>query len=222
MTYLNRKDNMRQVTQTYTVYNYEDIMKPENATLREAIITKRREEIEELGLFDRCYQEPMLEQFQQELADKGFLNATIYYNGFGSQGDGACFDCDLFNLDLLLDQSNNIPEDRQALIKLVEDKLTIEISNIGPSMYVHEMTRRFCIVVDDIHDRELSNLIIVFANEIESLRRHYCNEMYTKLQDAYYELHSEKSILDWVQENNLEFYENGKLFVNDREVYPLQ
>lgn len=82
----------------------------------------------------------------QSIADRGFLNPEVYYSHSYSQGDGACFDCNMFNWDLLLEDLN-IPH-KSLFIKILEKGEILEPSIKKPdapfaSCYFHENCRRF-------------------------------------------------------------------------------
>ena len=42
---------MRQVTKTYTLYDYEDLIKEENLSIKELVLQKRREYIREMDIY---------------------------------------------------------------------------------------------------------------------------------------------------------------------------
>lgn len=83
-----------------------------------------------------------------EIADAGFLNPDVYFSYSNSQGDGACFDCEIFNWELLLEDLE-IPH-KQFFINYLKDGSNIEYGIRRPSAsfawhYYHERCRKFYI-----------------------------------------------------------------------------
>ena len=83
-----------------------------------------------------------------KIADAGFLNPDVYYEYNYSQGQGACFDCEIFNWELLL-EGLDIPH-KQFFIKYLEEGSNIEYGIRRPDAsfawhYSHERCREFYI-----------------------------------------------------------------------------
>ena len=45
-----------------------------------------------INIDDSSWYEPIIGDWTEELQQRGFENARILFSGFGSQGDGACFE----------------------------------------------------------------------------------------------------------------------------------
>lgn len=82
------------------------------------------------------------------IADTGFLNPEIEFSYSCSQGDGACFDCGMFNWELLLEDLD-IPH-KKFFIKYLEEGTNIDYGIRRPDAsfayhYSHERCRKFFI-----------------------------------------------------------------------------
>ena len=66
--------------------------------LQETILNNYRDiNVEDVSIYENN------DIHMQNLADKGFLNPTVYYDLSCCQGSGACFVCSEFELNLLLE-----------------------------------------------------------------------------------------------------------------------
>ena len=90
-----------------------------------------------------------------KIADAGFLNPDVYYDYSCSQGQGACFDCEIFNWELLLEDLD-IPH-KQLFIKLIENSPAITYGIRRPNAsyayhYCHERCRIFFLDWDSMFE----------------------------------------------------------------------
>lgn len=128
-----------------------------------------------------------------KIADAGFLNPEVYYNYSCSQGDGACFDCEIFNWDLLLEDLN-IPH-KQLFIKLIENSPAITYNIKHPDCsyayhYLHERCRVFDIEYTSHHEvLRFDKIICRIVRHIESKRLQLCLEAFSLICGA----------IDWLQ-----------------------
>jgi hypothetical protein len=149
--------------------------------------------------------------WKDKLNKIGFCNAEIYFSGFSSQGDGACFDNDSyhFDLNLLLKNVDLTDEEREKIYNLKDDfELTIE--RIG-FHYCHENTRVINLEQFYIEDEDSKNLLYHFENLLEDLRESLCVQIYEDLEKEYDYLTSDDAIYETLQANEYYFEENGKI-----------
>jgi hypothetical protein len=128
------------------------------------------EESQSLAEIWQC--DHLVDEFKERLEAIGFMEPEVWYSGFGSQGDGACFDA---KVDLKkVFKHLGIEYDPEK-----EDcDCAIDIIN---RHYNHEQTRRInyssCFLSDD-EDAEV-------LNKLETLRLELCKDFYRLLEDDY-------------------------------------
>lgn len=151
--------------------------------------------------------------WKEKLEKIGFCNAEIYFSGFGSQGDGACFDCQPYyiNLDLILNNLDFTDEEKEKIYNLKDCfNLTIE-KNSYANHYSHEETRYVNIDYLDVENEEDENLIGCLSEKLEDLRCNLCKQIYKDLEKEYDYLTSDDAIYETLQANEYYFEENGKI-----------
>lgn len=72
-------------TKELTVYSYSELSETAKEKARNWYIE---------NCCDYEWYDFILEDWKEKLAEIGFTNAKIYFTGFWSQGDGACFDAE--------------------------------------------------------------------------------------------------------------------------------
>lgn len=96
------------------------------------------------------------------IADAGFLNPDIYYVYDHCQGQGACFDCEIFNWELLLEDLD-IPH-KQFFINYLKDGSNIEYGIRRPDASSHGT------IIMNVVEHSISNLdmagIVEFAKSL--------------------------------------------------------
>lgn len=194
---------MRTMTKKYIIYDYNDLL----------IIPELKQKVLEkhwninLDWFDSDDNEYRL----QPIIEKGFLNPTIYYDLSCSQGSGACFECTDFNFELLLKDYNI--KHKKWIIDILENYCDSAINKRHyATFYTHLHTRYFDIFFNDTGEhKRLASLINKIDSYIEGIRQKTCNELYENLMAEYEYLTSEEGILETIQANEYEFYEDGTI-----------
>ena len=141
----------------------------------------------------------------------GFQKINIYYTGFGSQGDGACFT--FSNVDWKqCTTAFEIPISSNSL-KFLED--TVELRGVHNGLYYHEnsvsMEPYF---YEGVISSEIEDELYEVINQIEENYRNLCKELYRTLEQEYFEQISDKYIEESLMINNYEFYVNGEDFTD--------
>lgn len=161
------------------------------------------------------------EYFQDQLAELGYSHPKIYFSGFWSQGDGACFDADSLDLVQWIRSTVKRQEKYKSLIDLVaEFGISGSIFKASNSnLYSHERTRTFCLETSDMteeHDatKEQHALLDELEKDIEQDRLNLCKDIYKSLEDEYESLTTDESIKEAIEANEYTFLENGELFNN--------
>lgn len=160
--------------------------------------------------FDDWYDFLIL-NWKEKLEQAGFLDPEIYFSGFYSQGDGACFDCARFDLPSLLKNLDFSEEEKERILK-IQDEFSISIKKGGTyNIYCHKMTRYA--EIEDFYVKKQSDkdLLSNLENQIEEMRLDFCTKIYSELQEAFEDLTSDQAVYDTLQANEYLFEENGKI-----------
>lgn len=154
-----------------------------------------------------------VDHWKETLAAYGFSDVNIYFSGFSSQGDGACFDASV-DVDALC---LHLAKERPAFSNLVR----FDILNYGASIdiierrYSHEGTRHLDVAnnweLDPDRHKALHPLFIEFCEAAEEFRRDICHEIYRDLEKEYEYLTSEEQLLETADANEYLFDANGRI-----------
>ena len=181
------------------IYKFEELSKESQAIA----IDKMREINTEHDDWYEC----IFEGFKETLTEAGFLDATIQFSGFWSQGDGLCFDAKIDASKF----ATTINEKRVS--KLIDfgfiDEFTIEKTSFA-NHYSHEKTRYidYSTCNGDNLNEELEKL----CNKIELKRLNLCREFYSILEKDYYFLESDECVKETIIANEYEFLKDGTKF----------
>jgi len=172
--------------------------------VRNAVIEEYRD-----ILTDDDWWEPIYEGFREDMEALG-LEGELYFSGFWSQGDGACFVSDTVDTDLLVrklyESGHDIPED--AL--LYSGDYSIRISKVDESFanqYSHEYTIEA--VITNEGDRIPTTDITKLENVLTEWIRSECKLVYKNLEKFYEELVTDEAVLETIRENEWMFTESG-------------
>lgn len=162
-------------------------------------------------LVEHDWWEPIYEGFREDMRELG-LEGELYFSGFYSQGDGACFVSETVDTDLLVrtlyESGYDIPED--AL--LYSGDYSIRISKVHASFanqYSHEYTIEAVAYLSDDNDRiddyTRGKVEMVVTDWIRS----ECKRVYKNLELYHAELVTDDAILETIRDNNWMFTESG-------------
>jgi hypothetical protein len=172
--------------------------------VRNAVIEEYRD-----ILTEHDWWEPIYEGFHEDMLELG-LEGELYFSGFWSQGDGACFVSDTVDTDLLVrklyESGYDIPED--AL--LYSGDYSIRISKVHASFanqYSHEYTIEA--VITNESDRIPTTDITKLENVLTEWIRSECKLVYMNLEKYYEELVTDEAVLETIRENEWMFTESG-------------
>lgn len=163
--------------------------------------------------------DPLVKNFKETLESLGFLSPTIYWSGFHSQGDGACFTTDQVDIARYIKAHNQMNKYTHLyiLVTAFDDAWTkISISQRG--MYVHQDTMYL-----DAHDyryhgddtdfrRKIAYEFVEFCDDVLERARELAVDFYLKLEEEYEYLTSEEAVKEAINANEYEFYADGKLY----------
>ncbi len=154
----------------------------------------------------------ILDEWEEKLKSFGFARPEIYFNGFGSQGDGACFDCDSYYIDLdILSQKIDLTEEQQKRLYDLKPEIEIKIEKNQCANHYSHYNTRYINIYHFLNDDEDVELINEAEEKIENLRAELCKEIYNDLEEQYYYLISDEAIYETLQANEYYFNEDGSI-----------
>ena len=200
---------------TITLYKFDEL--PTDAA-KETARSWMRQRAGEDGFGAEC----VLDDAKEALKVLGYRVDNIYYRGFSSQGDGACFTGNFYASDydskgtngaqkLLVDRPTDKELARCAAelerILLACPELSASISHFGH--YSHEMSTRFDIDLGDEENRDES-----LDDETEEAFKEVSQDLmrwiYKALETDYEYRMSDEAIEEDIRANEYEFTEDGE------------
>ena len=160
--------------------------------------------------------------WKDKLEEFGFMTPEIFFSGFSSQGDGACFACksiDLerawkfFKLDMAKrdDWINRKLKHHEAwLYDYLDNYVSFGIQCVN-SRYSHENSYTINSYCYKPTRGLLDKFYTIFEAWLEEFRLGLCMEIYHNLSDEYEHLISEEAIRDTILANEYEFFPDGKI-----------
>jgi hypothetical protein len=199
---------MRIATKQYNVYSIEDVKNDE--ALKEKVLDKYHDIN---VVFDGWYV-GVYEDWIEDLKNYGFEDVKIYFSGFWSQGDGACFISKDINLTLLAEKLNFSTREIN-IIKALQEQGYIYSELTHNSQYYHEYST--CFVIYDGYTRATWKRILKIVARLESAIKNLIIRLskgiYRDLQKEYEYLTSENAILETLEINDYEFTEDGNIYL---------
>lgn len=197
---------MKQITKTYTVYSFDELS--EDA---------KQKAIENLYDINVDYDWWSYDDSKEIASLMGIDIENIYFSGFSSQGDGACFEGSYtFKKNGVKNVKSYAPLDKELhqIAERLQDvqkkhfyKLSANVKHSGH--YYHEMCTEINVYKDGnyLHtEAELSA-----EDEIKYILRDYMRWIYRQLEKQYDYLTSEKAIIETIEANEYTFLEDGTL-----------
>jgi len=175
--------------------------------VQEKVLEKHRHWHTEFGDWDQF----VIEDWQTRLDEIGFEDAEIYYRGFWSQGDGACFESKHFDFEKLIAQ---LDEKKYRHLLKVIDYLsgTIQKNSYGHH-YTHESTRYVSLEFNNYRTTpRLEKLVNALEEELDDLSRNLSKQIYTSLESEYEYQTSDECLKEMFHCNEMEFFEDGTVF----------
>lgn len=202
---------MREITpEPFYVYKFEE--------LSDEVKEKVYENYRNFNVDNEDWWEGEVNLWTEELARVGFIRADIYFTGFWSQGDGACFDAKI-DLDVL----SNVMFYKSTSYEEARMWRTINLANYHGYLgevtiytinhhYSHKNCRR--ISVENVYLRSctVSDEIEKTLMGLEDIRYDLCVQIYRSLREDYEYLTSDEAIKDTIEANDYDFTLNGKIY----------
>jgi hypothetical protein len=178
-------------TRSYNVYKFNEL--PAEAK------TKAIEKHQYIQVEDYDWHQWIIEDWTGKLNAMGYEDAEIEYNGFYSQGDGACFSANI-DLEKWLTVEKLKTKYTKELKDYLSGELTLSIKHQG--YYSHEMT----MFIDSygLDNEELESLILEDARKQARL-------IYAELMEGYENLTSDESVAEMLEVNEYDLTIDGKI-----------
>jgi len=166
----------------------------------------------------------IIDAWKCSLEEFAFFAPRIYFSGFYSQGDGACFECDSIYTDKLfeavkaeIDKFSKGFQDffkthEVALSDFMEDYVSFTIET-RIHRYCHENTRYidWSVYGTDKKSEYFEHFIDEIGEWLEEKRKTFCKEIYQQLEEEYENQTSDESVIYTATSDEYEFLEDGRL-----------
>lgn len=187
---------MRQ--ETINLYKFEE--------LKEDIKQKVIEKYRDINVEYQEWYDGVFEDWYLKLKKLGYEDTKIYFSGFGSQGDGACFIAKV-NIEGYL-SAHKLKTKFKKLLECA-DNISITITHNWRYYFASSTDVNFEYFEDDEKVESLLNqLETVIRSERETLGK----EIYNNLDEEYYGLISDEAVKQAIQGNDYEFMNDGREF----------
>jgi hypothetical protein len=173
------------------------------------------------------WEDPIKEGFIEDMKEVGVRVDDIYYSGFYSQGDGACFVGEVEDNELFLSKCLGFETKSNKILKkkleIISNNIQIQIYR-NNSRYFHENTIAASVDVDE-HEEDLDIFIsadlwipidldkegIKIEEETTEWARNESRKLYRKLENYFDELQSDESVKEYLRNRRAIFDRNGNL-----------
>ena len=187
---------MRKITQIVKTF---EKLSPEE----KAIVIKNYQDINT----DYDWYKPIIDDYTAKLEKLGYYEIKMYFNGFYSQGDGACFIAGV-DIDEWIKAHKKIKEFKRIYNKYTADGfLPIAIKITHTSRYYYATSTNVELEHEDQYNKEGELLEKLISDEREKIG----NELYKELEKSNNYLSSEEAIAETLIANDYEFL-GGKIF----------
>ena len=172
-----------------------------------------------INVEDAYWYESIIEQWTEELQQRGFENARILFSGFGSQGDGACFEARI-NMAAYL-AAHHLKATYPLLAKYPE-YTQVSLQHRG-GMYYHErstvLVPYFNAEAVNPNGSSISDEETRVEQEYEALEKHIYREsvrlgrhIYTALEDEFFHQISAEAVQHTLIANEYTYLADGRPF----------
>lgn len=198
---------MRTQIKEYTIYNYQDLL--QNEEIKQKVVEK----YSYINVDYANWHDFIINEWKLKLEELGFINPEISYTGFYSQGDGASFIADI-DIKLAAQKSELFTDREINLLYTLWNYGLIEAAIRRTSHhYYHENTTTL-----EYYDGQLQanwthiqKVVDRLWDYLEKTKYNLSKEIYRDLENEYDYLTSEAVILETLQANDYEFYEDGSI-----------
>lgn len=202
---------MRIATKEITLYSVSDLK--EKPIVLKNVLDKQYN----INVESDFWYEDIIYNHTQKLKSLGFNEVKIAFTGFGSQGDGASFTCESIDFKKLLSE-NSTNNNKRLLSLLNKDLIEIDgnIKRDRNTHYCHWNTTTLYLSSNVFGEKNsypnIESAIEQLDEVITNFMQNYNKKIYTELENTYFDLTSEESILETLEANDYEFTEDGNIY----------
>jgi len=166
------------------------------------------------------------QSFREDMKAKGIDVVRMYFSGFWSQGDGACFEGGFDDVRLFID-SHFKDTDYPMIRKLLDEGGSVVINCNHSGHYYHENCTRFSIDADELRycmnmptefheqvvagmDEKLSMEVGEFETASIEIFKSHMRDLYRRLEAEYDHLTSDEAVAEAVIANDLNDEDEGE------------
>ena len=159
------------------------------------------------------------EAFKEDMVEKGIAVDRMYFSGFWSQGDGACFEGEIDDIATFLN-TNFKYTDYPIIRQLVKHNGTVTMKCSHRGHYYHENCTSFSMDSDSFYtqwqqptemhqhvvralDEALGYELEVFEGDVIEVFKNYMRELYKRLEKEYDHLVSDDAVAETILANDL-------------------
>lgn len=161
----------------------------------------------------------VFEMFTEDMKEKGIAVDRMFFSGFCSQGDGACFEGEIDDIERFF--THNFKYTDYPLIQaLIRHGGTVSMKCVHRGHYYHENCTVFSMDSDCFYnlwqqpdelrqhvvralDDGLGYELVHFEEDVVSIFRNYMRELYKRLEDEYDSLVSDDAVAEAILEYEL-------------------
>lgn len=193
---------MQTITRQYQVYKFDEL--PDQ--IKQKALDKYRDwNVNSWN--ENGWAEYILEQQEAGLSSMGFDNAKIYFSGFSSQGDGACFEASV-NITQYI-KNRRLGNKFRALLNQ-EECFSYSITHSGHYYHEHSMKVEQGFWGEPTEKAQTQAELLLELIEIEIVE--IAKRIYKKLEEEYDYLTSDEAITESFLENGYDFTIDGEIF----------
>ncbi len=199
-------------TQTVTTFKFDE--------LDDSAKEKARDWWREASVGDDYWSEHVLDECKTTIAKGLGLDIdAIYFSGFSSQGDGACFVGSWRARDVNLQAVNDYAPQDAELWKVACEfnrlaqlcpQASFSVEHSG--RYCHEHSTEFSVDLGELADEWLDVLISRLEEEIIDVARDYMRYIYRRLEKEYEWYMSDEQVDESINANEYDFCEDGSRY----------
>jgi len=195
---------MREETVVYKIFKFDELSKE----VQEKVLDKNRHwNVEFFDWWCNVY-----DDYKERLEAVGFEDPKIWFSGFSSQGDGACFDATVDSEKLVKFFIEAGHDKYKKLLRIAYNNIQITINSHG-SNYSHERCRYINLELNNYREcPRLEKLVNEFEEDVEQLRLDFSREIYRSLETDYEWLTSDECVKESLEANEVEFKEDGSIY----------
>jgi hypothetical protein len=176
--------------------------------LKDEVKEKVLEKYRDINVYFDGWHDFIIDDWKMRLEDLGYEDVKIYYTGFYSQGDGACFEANV-NIDKWIKKHKAGRKFRKLLNEVrAGNYAQIWIKHSG--LYYHENSAGVLFEGESELSERAYNQLKEMADWVEEERYELSKKIYRDLEKEYDYLLSDEAVIETIKANDYAFLENGE------------